>query len=426
MSDPVVLQLRQTLAAQGANALQDRVQLEQALANVAASFPGKVKALFILLDKKAVSFLTGWAKDARPERASYEQLRQQVATKFEEAKLLNAAAASWALDAWAEALGLREGAAAPVAPTQSPAAAAPSQPAAPQGLALVEQPPSPKPPEAAVADAATAASIAAAAPAVAAAHAAKTNVYAPPASHVEDPDEGGDEGNFIEGGRIVPAGRGWGWIADAWGLFKESPVIWIVNFVLLVVIMIAVQLVPLAGGLIATLIAPVLGAGLVLGAQAVEQGDELHVGHLFAGFKERTGPLMTVGALYLLGSIVIAVVVIAIVGVSVFGGRGTSGTVFGTGLVLGVLAALALAVPLLMAYWFAPALVVLNGYGAVTAMKMSFSASLKNVVPFFVYGLVAMVLAVPATLLVLLGWFVLGPILAVSLYTSYRDIFYER
>jgi hypothetical protein len=85
MNDPVVLQLRQAVSAHGEALLQNPVQLEQLLSGPAASFPGKVKALLILLDKKAVAFLTNWSKDARPDKGSYEQVREQVAAKFEQA-----------------------------------------------------------------------------------------------------------------------------------------------------------------------------------------------------------------------------------------------------------------------------------------------------------------------------------------------------
>ena len=59
-------------------------------------------------------------------------------------------------------------------------------------------------------------------------------------------------------------------------------------------------------------------------------------------------------------------------------------------------------------------------------MKTSFSACLKNIVPFLVYGLVGMVLAVAASLALMLGWFILAPVWMASMYASYRDIFYDE
>ena len=98
----------------------------------------------------------------------------------------------------------------------------------------------------------------------------------------------------------------------------------------------------------------------------------------------------------------------------------------GLGLIFALLVAAALSIPLLMAYWFAPALVALNGYSAFEAMKTSFFACLKNILPFLVYGLVGMVLGVIAMIPLGLGWFVLAPVGIASMYSSYRDIFYDE
>jgi uncharacterized membrane protein len=57
-------------------------------------------------------------------------------------------------------------------------------------------------------------------------------------------------------------------------------------------------------------------------------------------------------------------------------------------------------------------------------MKESFTGCLKNIVPFLVYGIVAMVLGILASIPMALGWLVLGPVLAASMYTAYRDIYF--
>ncbi len=421
MNDPVVLQLRHAMSAHGDALLQNPAQLEQLLAGPAASFPGKVKALLILLDKKAVAFLTNWSKDARPDKGSYEQVRQQVAAKFEQAKLLNAAAAAWGLDAWAAALGLR--------PEAAGAAEPASAPKAPSGLSLAEPEPAPAAAKPAVPVAAAAA---AGARTAATAHARPAasplaNPYAPPSAAVSDPAQDADESAFLPGGRGVSAGRGWSWIVEGWALFKESPLIWIVIFILFMFILLAVQFVPLLGGIAGILLAPILGAGLMIGARAVHQGEALEIGHLFAGFRERTGTLAVVGLLYLAGTAVIVLAMVMLMGASILGAMGGSSMeALGLGVVLGILVAAALSIPLVMAYWFAPALVALNGYSAFEAMKTSFSVCLKNILPFLVYGLVGMVLAVLATIPLGLGWFVLAPLGIASMYASYRDIFYDE
>ena len=76
-----------------------------------------------------------------------------------------------------------------------------------------------------------------------------------------------------------------------------------------------------------------------------------------------------------------------------------------------------------MAIWFAPALVVFRGVEPVAAMKLSFAGCMKNVIPFLVYSVIGLLLAIVASIPLGLGWFVLGPMTIASVYTSYCDIY---
>ena len=73
--------------------------------------------------------------------------------------------------------------------------------------------------------------------------------------------------------------------------------------------------------------------------------------------------------------------------------------------------------------WFAPALVFFNNMSPVDACKASLNACLKNILPFLILGLVIFVLAFFAALPVGLGFLVLVPVLAGTLYASYQDVF---
>jgi uncharacterized membrane protein len=56
-------------------------------------------------------------------------------------------------------------------------------------------------------------------------------------------------------------------------------------------------------------------------------------------------------------------------------------------------------------------------------MKASFRACLRNIPPFLVYGVVGVLLAIAASIPLGLGWFVLAPMAAASVYASYVDVF---
>jgi len=86
---------------------------------------------------------------------------------------------------------------------------------------------------------------------------------------------------------------------------------------------------------------------------------------------------------------------------------------------------MALAVPLLMAYWFAPALVVFHGMAPLAAMRASFTGCLRNIVPSLIYGVVMLVLAIIAVIPLGLGLFVWVPLFFTTTYAAYRAIFTE-
>jgi uncharacterized membrane protein len=95
----------------------------------------------------------------------------------------------------------------------------------------------------------------------------------------------------------------------------------------------------------------------------------------------------------------------------------------GLTMVLSMLIVFALLLPVIMAIWFAAPLVVFHDHAAWEAMKGSFSGCLKNILPFLWYSVVLTLLALLASLPLMLGWLVLGPVVAASLYTAYRDVY---
>jgi uncharacterized membrane protein len=166
----------------------------------------------------------------------------------------------------------------------------------------------------------------------------------------------------------------------------------------------------------------------MIGCRAIEEGGALEIGHIFAGFREHTGKLILVGLFNIGAWLLVMLVIFLLVGGSVFALR-TAGADPGAGAASAALAGLiglALGIPIYMAIWFAPALITLNGMDVAAALKASFFACLKNIVPFLVYGIVGFVLAIVASIPVMLGWLVLGPVFIASVYTAYRDIFYAQ
>ncbi|MBU3737214.1 MAG: hypothetical protein FGM62_09620 [Methylobacterium sp.] len=229
--------------------------------------------------------------------------------------------------------------------------------------------------------------------------------------------------------RHVPAANGWQWITQGFGLFKASPVIWIALFLIYLLIGMGLSIVPVVGPVVLNLLAPVFIAGFMLGCRAIEMGEELEINHLFAGFKQNTAQLITVGGIYLAGIIILVGVVFMMMGGAALGGLfaghgAEDAAAMADGrMLMGLLVMMALILPLIMAYWFAPTLVVFHDMKATDAMKLSFAACLSNLIPFTLYSLISIVLMLLAMIPLGLGLLVMIPTMTASLYTSYRDIF---
>jgi hypothetical protein len=282
------------------------------------------------------------------------------------------------------------------------------------------------------------------------------NPYAAPSAPVADVHADQDRGEFISDGQSVPAGRGWEWWRRGFAIFLASPWMWMLVIVVLggiflvgaaIVGGVAVGMMrssptaffAVAGlfGLAMSIVYPVLTGGLMLGARAVDEGEGLGVGHLFAGFTHSGGRLALIGLFLLVGNLVIQVVVTVLLGAGLSAGMTNPAAMAQQGALL-FLIYLALTVPLAMAFWFAPALVVFHDLSAFDALRSSFLGCLKNLVPFLIYGLVGLGLGIVIALVmgiivaitrgfgIVLAFaliLAIGPIVIGSIYAGYRDIY---
>jgi uncharacterized membrane protein len=237
--------------------------------------------------------------------------------------------------------------------------------------------------------------------------------------------------SFSGQARVAPPDAAFSWLRQGWATFVANPGQWLAMAVLLIVVFLGLQIVPLIGTLAANLMMPVLGAGMLHAVRRLSDEGRFEIVDLFAGFKRNTGPLVIVGALYMGGWLIIALVVMVLIGGSVaggivFGAAGQpamgAGIGFGGMFIAGILTLL-LGAPLLMAVWFAPALVYFNDMQPVAALKASFDGCLRNWLVMTIFGLILLVLAFFAALPMGLGFLVLLPVVYGALYASYQDIY---
>lgn len=254
------------------------------------------------------------------------------------------------------------------------------------------------------------------------------NPFATPRADLDE----ADSEDTLHAPASVPAGHGWTWIKQSFALFKRNPFAWVGALVVWVVISMVLNLIPLVS-LLVSLFSGVIGGGFMLGAREQDSGGDFRVGHLFAGFSNNFGSLLLLGVFYLIGLVVVGVGV----GVTMSGAMLSTvavenpdpavmqALITSPAMLIPILIGAVLITFLIMAYWFAPALVAIDGVSAISAMALSFKACMKNMLPFLVYGIIATLLVILGALPVFLGLLIVIPVIMASVYTGYRDIFYS-
>lgn len=261
----------------------------------------------------------------------------------------------------------------------------------------------------------------------------RANPYAAPQSELVAQTMVGDE---MIGPTRMPIGNGWQWISRGFWHFRQNPFAWVAAMVIWMIIAVIISMIPFLGSLAVSIFSPVVVAGFMIGAEFQDRGEDFKIGHLFAGFSSNLGQLVLAGVLYLVGMILCAVAMGVMMGgmFAMLGGMSgleepdpemMAAIMTSPTMMLSMLVGLGLMMPLIMAYWFAPALIALEGVSAIYAMKQSFIGCLKNVLPFLLYGTVGMVLLFLGALPVGLGLLIVVPILVASVYASFRDIYYD-
>ena len=232
--------------------------------------------------------------------------------------------------------------------------------------------------------------------------------------------------------RKVAAGEGFQWVAAGFRLYRKNPLLLSAAFGVLFGTVMALGLIPVVGGSLSELASPLMVAGFMAAYRALDSGDELELPQLMAGLQGLAIPLMTVGAVQLLGTLLIGQIMLgmgfdpqAVMDMAKSGKASPAEmqTVMNQAMPA-VLTGLALFVPLIMATWFAPALILFGGARPATALGVSLRAVAKNWQAMLMNGLaLGLLLFVAALVPMLLGLLVAMPILFGSLYASYQAIF---
>ena len=251
--------------------------------------------------------------------------------------------------------------------------------------------------------------------------------------------------------------RGVAWLADAWRLFARAPLGWLVLVAVYMVFLSLPALLPFAAPLF-LLLRPVFAVGLLSAAWTQERGGRPQVGQLFHGFRSNWRALLAIGAISI-GGFTLAIILTALldggtlmelaapdVSATQESIAAKTNELLKSGrLQRSVLIATTLSIPVILALWFAPALVVFQDAGPITALGASLRATLANWRPVLLYALVIALfggllpmlvstalatilpadVAQPLTRTVSLAYgLAFAAVLYISDYVGYRDVFH--
>lgn len=232
-----------------------------------------------------------------------------------------------------------------------------------------------------------------------------------------------------------PSREGLVWLKAGWAWFKLAPVPWMGMTALAFLVLMGVGGIPYLGRYLVEMLSPFLVAGFMSACRAAEEKQPVTFLHLAAGFgaDKRIG-LAIMGAVYLAGTLLIDLIMRQLGGegfqqLAQLAGNPTALAPEQAQAILNqampaILTGLLLMTPLIMATWFAPALVLFDGFSAGNAMWWSLWTCAVNWRPLLTYSALLGLLGVVAMLIPFgLGLLVFLPWVLSSTYAAYRAMF---
>jgi uncharacterized membrane protein len=262
------------------------------------------------------------------------------------------------------------------------------------------------------------------------------------------------DSGYVPGSRI-PASQGWLWISDALRIVRRSSRIYVVLFLVAILNWQGTLRIPQIGHLLALLLSPMIMGMLMLLSRRVADQNSMDIWNM--KLRPHVIDLLLAGTAYCLAIGAVAFVVQLISGRSIvavillgrvqdFRNMMTPG--IDTPLLIGMAILLICSIVVFAASWFTPPLIVFKKLSFERAMMESFKAALRNYWAFNLYGIVLSgfiavsliaIFLIPTFIFIPLGlktfiapfaaimaflfWAAIGPIITLSVYTSYVRIF---
>jgi uncharacterized membrane protein len=209
------------------------------------------------------------------------------------------------------------------------------------------------------------------------------------------------------------------WFAEAMRLWKRGPATFSAIACIVVVLGIVADPIPVAGFLVANVVSPLLGTGLLFASLAADRGEPPRLRHMIAVFVAPFAAVAAVvaAALVIFGAEAIAAAATADLNL-LLPMRDASSVSAGT-----VVTIFAVGIAASLPVTFVPFAALFDGVGFADAFAQSWRAFVRNVPPLALYALVSFLLLLAGLATMGVGLVLALPWIAAASYAAWKDVF---
>lgn len=214
------------------------------------------------------------------------------------------------------------------------------------------------------------------------------------------------------------------WIKKGWQLFTKAWLKLLIAVVVFYIGMFIIGLVPLLGQLILMVAAPCAMVAVNIALKDVDSSGDFNWSSVFERVKQKFKATLIISAVNF--GLIIAMMILTFVfiggGVAAGGAMGSEAGMAASVAVGGVITFI-FGLAIGIANWFSIPLIALTDTSAVDALKASFTASIKNILPMIVFGLIMAVLFIASLFTLGLGLLIVIPVSIGANYAATRALF---
>lgn len=220
--------------------------------------------------------------------------------------------------------------------------------------------------------------------------------------------------------RVVSAGRAIAWYSEAMALFKRAPLAWSGLGAFTVACQFALQFLPQVGHLLDKVVMPLVGAGLLIAADAVSRGERPALRQVLEILR---APVRAQLAVILAGLVTFAAEAAAVHWLTGVNLLLPGATIEAPLSALALFGAFAIGILVSLPVTFVPLLALFEGRPIGASFTGSLEAFFVNTVALLLYGAIGLLLLGFGVVTMGIGLVIVFPLWATASYAAWREIF---